>query len=67
MGPGHKKKGFSWNTVIFKMRLCESIIHFFLSFLFFKLLKYDNTFTGDLRNTERVTYRSSIYYNFLSK
>ena len=40
---------------------------FSLSFLFFKLLKYDNTFTGDLRNTERVTYRSSIYYNFLSK
>ena len=26
---------------------------FFLSFLFFKLWMYDNTFTGDLENTEQ--------------
>ena len=25
------------------------------------------TFTGDLENTEQVTYSSSIYYSFLSK
>ena len=42
VGPGHKTKEFSWNTVIFE-RLCEPITHFFL-FLFY-FLNYESMIT----------------------
>ena len=34
-------------------------------FLFFKLLKYDKTFTGDLENIKQDYIQLTIYYNFL--
>ena len=40
-------------------------LNFFLSFLFFILSKYDNTFIGDLEQN-KVTYSSTIYDNYLS-
>ena len=40
------------------------MLHFFFN-IFFKLWKYDNTFMGDLENTEQG---STIFYNyFLSR
>ena len=40
-------------------------LNFFLSFLFFILWKYDDTFIGDLEQS-KVTYSSTIYDNYLS-
>ena len=40
---------------------------FFSSFFIFKLWKYDNTFTEDLENTEKVTHSSTLHYNYFFK
>ena len=36
-------------------------ILFYLSFLFFKLWKYDSTFSGDLENTEQTLHIVLLY------
>ena len=46
------------------MLLHSAKFPFVKNVLFFKLWKYDNTFTGDLENTEQVTYSSTMYYNY---
>ena len=38
--------------------------HFFFFSFFLKLWKYNNTFTGDLETQNKVTYSSTMYYNY---
>ena len=65
-----RKKGsinHTWCLFLIHRWCLGKDIFFFSSFLFFKLCKYDNTFTGNLENTEQ-SYIQLHYYNyFLSR
>ena len=58
------------DTMILVFWMLNFILFFFFTWIyiflflkhFLKLSKYDNTFTGDLEDTEQG---STIYYNFL--